>query len=191
MRGSLTRSASRNRLPFMKWLLILTVCVAGCAAEAPPAIPTSPGSGVVIGGTAGTGGAGGAGGAGGVGGVGGGPLGACDNAADLQAIQDASSTMRDVARDCGNFECAIFFGNGVSYRSCVDQCVQDHVPDLSNECAACYGASERCSHDSLCTLRCRNDTCSVMCLDCMTVAGCIEELEACSGLPGDGCRDRP
>jgi hypothetical protein len=176
----------------MKWLLILAVCVAGCADEAPPTVPTSPGSGIGVGGgTAGTGGAGGAGGAGGGGGVGGGSVGACDNEDDLQAIEDEDSTMRDVARDCGEGKCLIFFSRGPEYESCVHECVKDNVPDLSVECAACYGASERCSHDSLCTLRCRNDTCSVTCLDCMTVAGCIEELEACSGLPGNGCPNKP
>lgn len=121
--------------------------------------------------------------------MGGGSIGACDNEADLGVIENAESSMRDVARDCGAFECAIFFGNSVGYRSCVDQCVGERVPELTIACAACYGASEQCSHDSLCTLRCRNDTCRVMCLDCMSFAGCIEELEACTGLPGDGCPD--
>lgn len=173
----------------MKWLLILGLCVAGCSDGVAPSVPTTPGSGVGVGEGGGNAGTGGAGGAGGAGGVGGGSAGACDNEADLQVIENADSSMRDIARDCGRGRCSIFFGNSVGYRSCVDDCVRDRVPDLTIACAACYGASEQCSHDSLCTLRCRNDTCSVACLDCMSNAGCTEELEVCSGLPGDGCPD--
>ena len=122
---------------------------------------------------------------------GGEPQGACDNESDLAALDGAGSSPRDLARDCGAFECAIFFGNGFAYESCVDGCVQDDIPDLSPACATCHGASERCSHDSLCILRCRNNTCSAMCLDCMTSADCIAELEECTGIPDDGCADAP
>ncbi len=172
----------------MKWLVVLSLCVVGCGNDAPPVIPGSD-TPLSPGNIDGTGGAGG--GAGGGGGTGGedGSIGACDNEADLGVIEGMDSSLRDVARDCGSFECAIFFGNGFAYESCVDGCVTDHVPDLSTGCTVCYGGSERCSHDSLCTLRCRNDTCSAMCLDCMTLAGCITDLEECSGLPGDGCPD--
>ena len=187
--GSLTAALGEITLNPMKWLLFLSLCVVGCASEAPPTVP---GSGTPIPpamGGGGSGGAGGAGGAGGEGGVGGGSKGACDNESDLDAIDGAEDTLRNIARDCGSFECAIFFGNGFAYESCVNICVKDYIPELSTNCAACYGGPERCSHDSLCTLRSRNDTCSTMCLDCMNLAGCITELEECSGLPGDGCPD--
>ena len=173
----------------MKWLVILCVCVVGCTDEPPPSISGNPGSGVGEGG----------GGSGGVPAVDGGTdaavdggesKGACDNEADLGVIEGADPSVRDVARDCGKGECAIFFGLGLEYESCVDRCVTDQVPDLSTGCTVCYGSSERCSHDSLCILRCRNDTCSTMCLDCMMLAGCIEELEECTGIPGNDCPDQ-
>ena len=187
--GSLTAALGGITLGSMKWLLLLCLCVAGCGNDAPPTVP---GTGTPIPpgmGTGGTGGAGGAGGIGGEGGAGGGAKGACDNESDLDAMDDAEDTLRDIARDCGAFECAIFFGNGFAYEACLNMCVGDQVPELSPDCAACYVASERCSHDSLCILRCRNDTCSIGCLECMSLAGCIEELEECSGLPGDDCPD--
>jgi hypothetical protein len=189
MVGSLTGGRRGITVGFMKWLLVLSFCVIGCASDEPPTVP---GNGTPIPpamGAGGTGGIGGAGGIGGEGGAGGGAKGACDNESDLDAIDGAEDTLRNIARDCGAFECAIFFGNGFAYESCVNMCVEDQVPELSPDCAACYGGSERCSHDSLCILRCRNDTCRVGCLDCMSLAGCIEELEECSGLPGDGCPD--
>ncbi len=96
--------------------------------------------------------------------------------------------MRDLARDCGSLECGIFFGNGFAYESCIDSCITAQVPDLSTSCTACYGRSERCSHDSLCSLRCRNDTCSTMCLSCMNLADCVPELEECTGILGDDCQ---
>jgi hypothetical protein len=174
----------------MKWLVVLFICAVGCGDDAPPTIPGS-GTPIPPSNVGGTGGVGGAGGSGGAGGVGGGSVGACDNESDLDAIEGAGESLRDIARDCGSFECAIFFGLGFQYESCVNMCVEDHVSDLSTDCAACYGASERCSHDSLCTLRCRNDTCSPNCLECMSSADCITDLEECTGLPGDGCPDSP
>ncbi|RLB37310.1 MAG: hypothetical protein DRH30_13400, partial [Deltaproteobacteria bacterium] len=53
---------------------------------------------------------------------GGEPKGACDNESDLGVIEGANPSVRDVARDCGSFECAIFFGNSLGYESCVSGC---------------------------------------------------------------------
>ncbi len=85
----------------MKWLVVLCLCVAACADDAPPTVP---GNGTPIPpstGTGGSGGAGGLGGIGGAGGVGGGALGACDNESDLDALEGVGDTVRDIARTCG------------------------------------------------------------------------------------------
>ena len=179
---------------FMKWLLVLSFCVAGCGNDAPPTVP---GTGTPIPpgmGTGGTGGVGGAGGFGGEGGVGGGALGACDNDADLEAIEGADDTMRNIARDCGlpnnvSSFCASLIFNPPRYEECITDCVEESVDGLSAECSACYGELERCGLELLCRTQCQFNTCSESCLHCLNLAGCIEEFEDCRGLPGDGCPD--
>jgi len=141
------------------------------------------------------GGSGGSAGAGGIGGGAGGSetLGACDNGSDLDAIESAGESLRDIARDCGlpnnpEFTCAnLIIINGPQYGDCIGECVEDRVPDLSSECAACYGGVEQCGLNAFCRTQCQLNTCGVRCLDCLENAGCIEEYEECRGLPGDGC----
>ena len=137
---------------------------------------------------------GGTGGIDGTGGVGGelGSRGACDNASDIDAIDVAGGGLRDVARDCGlpsaSSFCASLIGSG-SYEECISNCVEESIPGLSTECAACYGGLERCGFQSLCRTQCRLNGCSTTCLDCLNRGGCIEEYERCRGLPGNGCLD--
>jgi hypothetical protein len=173
----------------MKWVLILSLCVIGCASEAPGSGSGGPGSGVGSGsGGNGGGGGGGGGGEGGAGGGGGGEApGACENESDLDIIESADDSLRNIARDCGTLRCGPKVLNPAEYEACVNMCIDEMVQDLSTECTACYGAAERCSLEALCRLLCQNASCSLVCLNCLNAGNCIEELEACTGIPDDTC----
>ena len=174
----MTVALSEIILSSMKWLVVLSVFVVGCANDAPPAVP---GTGTPVPPSMGSGGTGG------VGGAGGRAAGACDNVADLQTLASAGS-VRDVARDCGVNRCnGSSFPNGNVYETCVTSCIENDVLGLSSECAGCYGAIERCNLDSFCQLRCQLNTCSPMCLSCLNIAGCVEEFETCRGIEGTEC----
>ncbi len=157
----------------MKLLIVLSLLALGCGSEDPPVVPGGPGSGVGSGPGGGTGGVGGVGGAGGIGGSagGGGAMGACDNEDDIDAIQNAGDTMRNIARDCRVLG--------------VPGCIEARVTGISTECASCYREGEQCSVFSNCTLSCQLDTCSANCLTCNEE--CIDTLQECTGIPGDGC----
>jgi len=171
----------------MKWVLLFALGLLGCGDDPPPTL--SSGSGRVpsgsIGGTGATGGAGGGGGAGGAGGAV--PRGACDNRSDLGAIESASESVRDIARDCGLFVCAASVGSANAYGVCVEDCVSDRVAALSTDCAGCYGNLERCGLPALCRFQCQANTCSALCLNCLNGANCLTEFEQCRGLPGNSC----
>jgi hypothetical protein len=172
----------------VKWLLILSLCVVGCA-DGPPSVNGGPGSGVGSGsgGSGGSGGEGGGGGLGGIGGGGGQAPGACDNPSDLDAIENADGSLRNIARDCGSFTCGPKVQNPAEYESCVNICIDEQVQGLSTECTACYGAAERCSLESPCRLVCQNLSCSFVCLNCLDTGNCIQDLEECSGIPDNTC----
>lgn len=165
--------------------LMVALMLVGCGGEGSPwspgGITNIPGTITGGGGTSGTGGMGGAGGSGG------GASGACDNPSDLDAIEGAAPSIRDIARNCGLTSCALFVLNGPAYQICVDACVGSSVEGLSTPCARCYGALERCGRDALCFESCSLNTCSSFCTDCLAAAGCITEFEECRGLPGDDC----
>lgn len=177
----------------MRWSLLLVLCLTGCVDEQPAAPGAGLGPGTDIGvikppvTDAGVDGSvdgsvdGGA--------DAGEPLGACDNESDLEALDDAIDDARDVARVCGwpNNASLLLCLSLRPYDQCITQCVVDEIPDLSIECAACYGALEGCSLQSFCQARCQFDGCSAQCLDCLNGAGCLEDYEECRGLPGDGC----
>ena len=114
----------------MKWLLIFALGLLGCGDDPPPTV-SSGGDRVPTGssgGTGATGGAGGGGGEAGAGGAGGAaPKGACDNGTDLDAIEGASESIRNIARDCGLFVCAASVGNSNAYGLCVEDCVNARV----------------------------------------------------------------
>lgn len=119
--------------------------------------------------------------------------GACDNESDLEALEGVGNDARNIARICGsvnNIPSCVFTIQ--PYEECVTECVEEEVPGLSTECAACYGALEQCGRASFCQAQqCQFDGCSTLCLNCLNLAGCIEEFEACRGLPGDGCAGAP
>ena len=178
----------------MKWVLVLCLCVGGCTDQPPRTVTGSPGSGPGVG----VGGGGSGGSAGADGGVDGGtdggePQGACDNESDLEALEGVGDDGRDIARICGlpNSNSLLLCLSTRPYEQCIAECVEDEVPGLSTECAACYGALERCSRDSFCQTRCQFNGCSAPCLDCLSLAGCIEEYEECRGIPGDDCPTPP
>jgi len=170
----------------MKWLLLFALGLFGCGDDPPPTV--SSGGGRVpsasVGAPGATGGAGGGGGAGGAGGAA--PKGACDNGTDLDAIEGASDTIRNIARNCGLFVCAASIGDSEAHGQCVDVCVAAGVPGISTDCADCYGDLESCGLTP-CPFKCRTNTCGMPCLDCLNGEGCITEFEACRGIPGDGC----
>lgn len=171
----------------MKWILILALGLLGCSDDPTPTV-SGGGDRVPSGSNGGTGAAGGVGGAGGEGGAGGAaPKGACDNGTDLDAIEGASDSIRNIARDCGLFVCAASVGNSNAYRECVDDCVSTRVSGITPDCAACYGNLERCGLVALCRFQCQANTCSSLCLNCLNGASCIAGLEECRGIPGDGC----
>ena len=173
----------------MKWVLILGLVVVGCVSEAPGSGSGGPGSGIGSGsgGNGGEGGVGGGGGEGGVGGGGGQGSGACDNESDLGVIESEEDSLRNIARDCGTLRCGPKVLNPAEYETCVNMCIDEAVQGLSTECTACYGAAERCSLESLCRVLCQNASCSFVCLNCLDTGNCIEELEACTGIPDDTC----
>jgi len=192
---SLTAAFGEITLSSMKWLVVLFICAVGCGDDAPPTIPGS-GTPIPPSNVGGTGGVGGAGGSGGAGGVGGGSVGACDNESDLDAIEGAGDSVRNIARICGlpnnmSWFCSSLVFRGPQYEECITECVYDEVPGLSPECAACYGALERCGVAQLpsCLIPCQQNICTPLCLDCLEGGGCIEEFKDCRGLPGDGCPD--
>lgn len=126
------------------------------------------------------------------GGVDGGePAGACDNESDLAVIEDGSA-LRNATRYCSFVECASLAGGslpggGDAFSRCVATCITMRLPDLSSECAACYGRLEQCGDAAFCRGRCQNNLCVPLCLDCLTEAECISAFEECRGLPGSGC----
>jgi hypothetical protein len=175
----------------MRWGLLFLLCVAGCVEEQPPfpGGPVGPGTdpGVIVGGPPVT--DAGMDGAVDGGEDGGEPLGACDNESDLEALDASIDDGRDIARICGwpNNDTLLLCLSLRPYDQCITECVADEIPDLSVECAACYGALERCGLQSFCQARCQFNGCTTQCLDCLNNAGCLEEYEECRGVPGDGC----
>jgi hypothetical protein len=66
---------------------------------------------------------------------------------------------------------------------CVAQCTQD-ATGLSEECMACTGDTVACGA-AFCTGECVNGTDLPECIACRCNNGCIQEFDACSGLPSD------
>jgi hypothetical protein len=171
-------------------MTILALGILGCGNEGstPPAVSGGGGPIDVAGldSTDGIGGQGGAsGGAGGAGGVGG-STGACDNDGDLESLSFVSGG-REVAADCSISRCSNLVGDPNAYEACVTSCVEGQIPGLSEACASCYGAADRCALDSFCYLQCRVNPCTLSCTSCLTIAGCTEELGACTGIVGNDC----
>jgi hypothetical protein len=179
---------------FCALMLLLTACG---TEEAPTAVPGD-GSDPAIpsgtirtdgngsgqggqGGTAGTGGEDGTGGSGGAGGA----TGACISDTDLESLSFVESG-REVARQCVVSTCGSIL-NVDDYAVCVTRCVNLRIRGLSPECGACFGQASRCELENACTASCRINECSTQCLACWRTAGCLSELDDCTGLGDADC----
>jgi hypothetical protein len=161
------------------------------------------------------GGSGGSTGTGGTGGTGGLAAGACTTNENLAVYEGLSYTNQDgdpstsyeaasaiaadclYATECSDQLTAVFacFPNCDdatinAFGDCVQKCTQDvtaelSAPGLSNECAACYGATVACGARS-CTTKCATDPNADECIQCRCENNCIQEFDSCSGLPPGG-----
>lgn len=73
---------------------------------------------------------------------------------------------------------------------CVADCTQTATieaspPGLSDECVACTGDTVACGA-AFCTRLCVSDTNAPECIECRCDNNCIQEFDACSGLPSGG-----
>lgn len=130
-------------------------------------------------------GAGGAGGGAGSGGAGG-NLGACDNESDLSVLV-ADNPAPSATTFCGDTACVTTIGNEVTYATCVSACIETRTPGISVECAACYGELAACGLSAFCFSACQVDACSILCTDCLDIAGCFTSFADCRGLDGPAC----
>lgn len=181
-----------DTLVAMRASCLILVLLASCGNDADP--PAAPGGGsdptIVGSGTRSVGGtgSGGTGGEAGAGGDGGSASAACANDFDIAAL-DASLEARELVRECLVFS---FFAcrsalNPEIYESCVTECVLDRVEGLSNDCGRCFGRASRCELENTCDTACVLNICSEGCLSCSRGAGCLDELEECTGLNDTSC----
>jgi len=100
------------------------------------------------------------------------PPGACTNTADEAVMAGAS--FESEAETCAM--------NCIAAEMCVTDCMRDDV-GLSMGCATCFGGAGQCALDN-CVGDCLLDPRGAACTDCRRMAGCIDDYETCSGLPG-------
>ncbi len=100
------------------------------------------------------------------------PPGACTNTAD-EAVMAGASFEAD-AETCAT--------GCFAAEMCVTDCMRDDV-GLSMGCSVCFGAAGKCALDN-CLSECLLDPRGAACTDCRQTAGCIDDYEMCSGLPG-------
>ena len=98
---------------------------------------------------------------------------------------------------CGNQSAAVIgcfpncpAGTIQAAADCVADCTQIATieaspPGLSDECVACTGDTVACGA-AFCTNLCVSDTNAPACIDCRCDNNCIQDFDACSGLPSDG-----
>jgi len=96
----------------------------------------------------------------------------CQNDKDCPFVVDGSA--RTTAQTCGKEEC---LGKEAS---CAANCIVAQL-DMSNECAACYGAFVNCTIKQ-CLSECVVDPDSDECHQCQVDSGCRSTFDACSGL---------
>jgi len=178
--------------------ILLALAIGGCNDETPPAAPCCRGEVVPpVVGSGGTGGGGGIGGAGGEAGEGGrggagGLRDACNNASDLAALAGLEpNNARQVSASCGTVDCSNELGQGQAvFTECVTGCVENKVPDLSPECATCYGDLAWCA-GLLCNTSCANLSCGTGCLMCtqgtFDYQQCLVRLSLCAGRESIDC----
>jgi hypothetical protein len=74
--------------------------------------------------------------------------------------------------------------------NCVATCTQDSTvalspPGLSDDCVSCTGDTVACGAAN-CVAECSGDTNAPACIQCRCDNNCIQEFDACSGLPSGG-----
>lgn len=191
--SSLTTGSTRTTIVGMKPGLLALLLILGCTDPSTPSAPGGSSGRPPPSGTGNTGGSGPLDGGVDAGTDAGTSRGACDNATDIAEIEAASS-IRNTARACGARDsiCVPTIGDPERFEGCVTDCVQEAIPGLSPECAACYGGLERCSLEGSCLDSCLiDDTCNPACRGCLAIRGCTQEFATCRGLPGDGCPGTP
>jgi hypothetical protein len=104
------------------------------------------------------------------------------------AALEASAGGRTVAAGCAvTFVPACNPNDPVAYAGCISQCVARRIPGLSTACTLCYGAVQSCALENTCTAACNLNACGETCLECLGAAGCLDALDACTGLDSDEC----
>jgi hypothetical protein len=101
--------------------------------------------------------------------------GACDNSADLAELEAIESTLEGTITSCV-FGCLDQLAN---FASCGTSCIERDT-ELSNGCAACFGASMKCTVDN-CVLACATPT-APGCATCQDEKGCTAAFDECSGV---------
>jgi hypothetical protein len=188
-----------QRIALLMGILVANGLLA-CNSTSAPAAPGGGDDRIPPIGSEGDGGSGGLGpggsGGGGQGGVGGaGGNGACESPADEESLASVTNpptqNARQVSAFCGTVTCSDRLGQGqATFTQCASSCVEDSIPDLSEGCAACYGALAWCAQ-LLCNTACANAPCNEdSCINCTGAAdyqACLAALDACTGRPSLDC----
>jgi len=107
-------------------------------------------------------------------------MGACDNQDDVDALALLQpSNARQVAANRGLVSCSHLVALPAEFVNCVTGWVEQDVPGLSSECAACYGDLAWCSLG--CLTACNVNSCTPLCLTCTDYDVCLAELDQCAG----------
>ena len=101
--------------------------------------------------------------------------GACTNDADLGILATDRPNVEAKAQECG-LGCL----NDTDPVACSVPCITE-VYALTDECAACYGATIACTIER-CVAECIADPAAEPCTTCQVEKGCIDEFLTCSGL---------
>jgi len=170
---------------------------AGGTRPPPPGTGGTGGSGAT-GGTAGGGGNAGDGGSAGNGGMGGGAgaagmggnasLGNCSDERDFAELASLQpSNPRTLAASVATNPCIVELPDEPRFTACVETQIQNTLPNLSDDCAACYGDLALCSVPNNCNIACQSNSCVPGCLACSGYEACREKLRVCTGRTPPEC----
>ena len=114
---------------------------------------------------------------------------ACDNATDFAALANRQpDNARTLAASVAVQQCNHLILDQAMFTECVTLGVanDDSVPNLSLECATCYGELAWCSVPN-CNVACQNDSCLPGCLTCLGYDVCRQALNDCTGRTPPEC----
>lgn len=107
--------------------------------------------------------------------------GACDDASDLEALEDAHEELAEITllctESCAEPDDAEQAGDELV--SCVSDCVEEAVPGLSAECRDCFSGLSLCGVLADCMTR-GEDPSDQECIECLSEAGCLNTLRICT-----------